>query len=111
MPVTEAKEAYSAALRDYREAQARVRAVASQIGALAEALGEPLRLAPTHPNAAGRIPLHILTGPVRREVDLTAWPDGAALVEALGALHKAQARAHSLYSWLLPQDRASVEAP
>jgi len=112
MPVLEAREAYATALQDYRQAQARVKALASQLNGLSELLTkDPLLLAPKHPNVANAIPLHVLTGPVRKEVDLTAWPDAAALLDALSALHRTHARAHSLYSWLLPQDRAAVAAP
>ncbi|MBI4236745.1 MAG: hypothetical protein HY688_05280 [Chloroflexi bacterium] len=107
----EAREAYARALRDYRDAQARVRALAGQLGEVAEALADPLHLAPQHPAAATRIPLHVLTGPVRREVDFSAWPDAAAVLEALATLHRSHARAHALYSWLLPEERAAVEVP
>ena len=107
----EAREVYSEALREYRAARERVSALADQARALAEALDEPLRAAPRHPEASARIPLHIMTSPVRREVDLEGWPDGLALVDALSALHAAHSRALALHSWLLPADRAAVEAP
>lgn len=109
--VKEAREAYSEALSQYREAQELVQELIGQISELSEALADPLTLAPKHATASDAIPLHVMTHPFRREVDLESWPDGGAVVEALSALHAAQARVQSMYAWLLPVDREAVEAP
>lgn len=109
--VKEAREVYSEALSRYREAQELVQGLIEQISGLSEALAKPLTLAPKHATASETIPLHVMTSPFRREVDLESWPDGGTIVEALSALHAAHARVQSMYAWLLPTDRDTVEAP
>jgi hypothetical protein len=39
------------------------------------------------------------------------WLDAQHLMARLGSLHQAHARACALHAWLLPADRAAVEAP
>jgi hypothetical protein len=110
--VGEALETYAEALRERREAQARVRALAERLREMAAALEtDPLWVAPKHPEANAHVPLHVMTGPVRREADLADWPDAGAILDALAALHASHARAQAMYSWLLPEDRERVEAP
>ena len=111
--VPQARDAYAIALASYRQAQERANGFARQLHDVASIIDEqPLRLAPKHPdaNAAG-VPLHVMTGPFRRDVDMSIWPGAEELLNALGKLHRTHARALSMYQWLLPPDRAAVEAP
>ena len=112
-PVPQAREAYGTALASYRQAQERANGLARQLHDVASIIDEqPLRLAPKHPDAsAAGVPLHVMTGPFRSDVDMSAWPSAGDLLDALGALHRTHARALSMYQWLLPTDRAAVEAP
>ena len=112
-PIDDARAVYEDALAGYRRAQREVAEVAGRLRDAADALeAEPLRVAPLDPRAAKLgIPLHVTTGPFRRELPLEDWPDTVAVLKSLGELHTAHARARTLHAWLLPADRAAVEAP
>ena len=115
MPPTEnvtPSERYEEALSSLRRAEARVRSLAERLAALAQDLrADPLTLAPTNEAASIALPLHIVTHPFRREIDLTAWPDAESILEDLGALHAARSRALAVRAWMLPGDQAHAETP
>ncbi len=112
-PIDDAREVYEDALAAYRRAQQHVSELANVLREATDGLDEvPLRVAPVHPRAAELgIPVHVTTGPFRRELPLAEWPDAEAMVRALGQLHDAHTRAQAMHAWLLPADRAAVEAP
>ena len=106
------QERYAEAKDALRAAEARLQEVTRRISDLGQALtDDPLTLAPLHPAALEAIPLHIMTHPTRREFDLSTWPDGAQIVEALAGAHTARSRLAAVQAWMLPEDRAAVETP
>ncbi len=112
-PIEDARGVYEDALATYRGAQADVDRMAQELGGAAEALrSDPLRVAPLDRGAADAgIPLHVTTGPFRRELPMGEWPDAQHFMTRLGSLHQAHTRVRALHAWLLPADRAVVEAP
>ena len=112
-PIEDARGVYEVALATYRRAQANVDRMAEELDGAAEALrSDPLLVAPLDRGAADAgIPLHVTTGPFRRELSMEEWPDAQHLMARLGSLHQAHTRVRALHAWLLPADRAAVEAP
>jgi len=112
-PIEDARGVYEDALATYRRAQAEVGRMAQELDGVAEALrSDPLLVAPLDRGAADAgIPLHVTTGPFRRDLPMGEWPDAQDLMARLGSLHQAHTRAFALHAWLLPADRAAVEAP
>ncbi len=112
-PIEDARGVYEDALATYRRAQADVDRMAQELDGAVEALrSDPLRVAPLDRGAAeAGIPLHVTTGPFRRELPMAGWPDPQHLMAGLGSLHQAHTRVLALHAWLLPADRADVEAP
>jgi hypothetical protein len=112
-PIQEAKAVYADALATYRATQGRITETAQQLRQAAEVLDSaPLRVSPLDPRAADAgVPLHVTTGPFRSELAMSDWPDVERIMQALGELHRAHTRVQALYAWLLPSDRAAVEAP
>ena len=104
------QERFAEAMDALTEAETRLQDLARRISDLGQALADdPLTLAPLHPAASEALPLHIMTHPTRREIDLATWPDGAEIVEALAGAHAARSRVASVRAWMLPQDRAATE--
>ena len=88
-----------------------MRALAYRLGDLGKGLSEkPMTLAPTHESSAEFLPLHITTHPFRQQLDMAEWPDAREIVQALGDLHRANARVLALKAWMLPEDRAAADA-
>ena len=112
-PIEDARAVYEDALAGYRRAQQGVANMVERLRDAADALdAEPLRVAPLDSHAAELgVPLHVTTGPFRRELPVEDWPDAETIVRMLGQLHGAHRRARALHAWLLPADRAAVEAP
>ena len=106
------QERFAEAMDALKEAETRLQDLARRISDLGQALSDdPLTLAPLHPAALEKLPLHIMTHPTRQEIDLATWPDGAEIVEILAGAHAARSRIAAVRAWMLPEDRAATETP